>query len=418
MTKRKVTIVSGLQIIDNPRAFKEADAIAELGHDVEVLAAIHDVNALARIDAMLQGRRWRHVPVVNIADRRPLSMVRQFLLRAQNRLVRSAGRGWQLESPAQLGFMTGALCSATLARRADLYSLHAEQALWTGKVLIERNMPVRIDVEDWYSEDGLPADRALRPVALIKKCERLLLNHASHATTTSAAMSRALAEAYGCRPPAVVYNSFPLAERKDVDGRRFDRRSSDAPSIVWFSQTIGPGRGLEALMTALRLLDRPVEVHLRGRPRPGYVEELLAPLPLHIRQSVYVHDQVPQGELLSRLMEHDIGYCGELSNCLNHDLTISNKCLEYLRAGLALVASDTAGQLEMASRIPDAVGVFRQGDGGALADALRPLLGDGDRLARAKRASWEGFEAAFGWEASKRRIQEQVEAFFSRKFAA
>jgi glycosyltransferase involved in cell wall biosynthesis len=415
--KRKVTIVSGLQIIDNPRVVKEADAIAELGHDVEVLAAIHNPGSLARIGAMLQGRRWRHTPVVDLTDRRSVSVARHALMRAQTKLMQSARRHLQWDHRAQLGFATGALCKAALASRADLYSVHLEQALWTAKVLVERNLPLRIDIEDWYSEDGLPADRALRPIKLIKTCERMLLNRAVHSTTTSLAMSRALGEAYGCRPPEVVYNSFPIAERGQVDGRRIDRVSLDVPSIIWFAQTIGPGRGLEALMEAVRLLDLPVEVHLRGNARPGYLEGLLAPLPEHVRRRVRVHRQVPQAELLSRLMEHDLGYCGELSNCLSRDLTITNKCLEYLRAGLALVASNTTGQLEVASAVPEAVSVFRQDDGRALAEALRPLLTDGSRLARAKRASWVGFEEAFGWEASKRRIQTQVEAFFSQETA-
>jgi glycosyltransferase involved in cell wall biosynthesis len=415
MNPRKIVIVSALQIIDTPRVVKEADALAEAGFDVEVMAAIHNPSSIERIGAMLQGRRWRHTPVVDLTDRRPVSVARHALMRAKTNLMRTARWHLQWDNSAQLGFATGALCKAALASRADLYSVHIEQALWTGKVLVERNLPVRIDVEDWYSEDGLPADRALRPIKLIKTCERLLLNRAVHSTTTSLAMSRALGEAYGCRPPEVVYNSFPITERGGVDGRRIDRLSVDSPSIIWFSQTIGPGRGLEALIDALRLLEVPVEVHLRGKARPGYLEGLLAPLPEHIRRRVRVHEQVPQAELLSRLMEHDIGYCGELNTCLNSDLTISNKCLEYLRAGLALVASDTTGQLEVASGVPEAVSVFRQADRRALAEALRPLLTDGSRLARAKRASWTGFEEAFGWEASKRRIQTQVEAFFSKK---
>jgi glycosyltransferase involved in cell wall biosynthesis len=215
-----------------------------------------------------------------------------------------------------------------------------------------------------------------------------------------------------------VHNSFPIAERAQIDEHRRDRISRDVPSLIWFSQTIGPGRGLEALIEALGLLDLPVEVHLRGTPRPGYVEGLLAPLPGHIRQRIRMHDQVPQAELLSRLMEHDIGYCGELSNCLNHDLTISNKAMEYLRAGLALVASDTTGQLEVAGRLPEATSVFKQGDGHSLAEALRPLIADPGRLSRAEQASWAGFEAAFGWEKSKRVIQEQVEAHFSKASVA
>src|SRR5262249_29334670 len=151
-----------------PRVVKEADALVEAGLDVEVMAGIHDPSSIERIDAMLQGRRWRHTPIVNLTDRRPVSVARHPLMRGKTKLMRSARWHLQWDNPAQLGFATGALCKAALASRADLYSVHVDQALWTGKMLIERNLPICIDLEDWYSEDGLPADRALLPIKLIK----------------------------------------------------------------------------------------------------------------------------------------------------------------------------------------------------------------------------------------------------------
>lgn len=412
--KRKVAIVSGLQIIDNPRVVKEADAVAELGYDVEVLAAIHNTGSIDRIAAMLDGRRWRHTPVVDLTQRRPLSVARHALMRTQSKLVRSVRRRLGWEHPAQLGFMTGALCRAALASRADLYSIHLEQALWTGKSLVSRNIPIRVDFEDWYSEDGLPADRVLRPVELMKRIEQELLNRAVHVTAPSRAMAETLAQEHECATPAIVYNSFPTEDRARVDGRITDRRSTAVPSITWFSQTIGPGRGLETLISALSLLDCRFELHLRGKARAGYVEELLILLTPEKRSSVFLHAQVPQSELLSRLVEHDIGYCGELSDCRSRDLTITNKILEYMRAGLAIMASDTAGQREVAAKVPHVVSIFKQGDAQSLAAALYPLLTEPERLRHIKGLSWRDFDGHFGWDQSKRVIQSQVSGFFER----
>lgn len=415
MSRRKVAIVSAIQIIDNPRVVKEADALSELGLDVEVLAAIHSTEALERINGLLSGRRWVHTPVIDWTKRELGSSLRNRIMRASTRVTREAARRFDFESHRQLGVTTVALSRAALASRADLCSLHLEAALWTGKVLADRGLPFRMDVEDWYSEDGLPSDRAARPIKLMKRLERLLLNRAVHATTTSHALARALAQEYGCAPPEIVYNSFPTEERALTDRRQLDRKSHAVPSITWFSQTIGPGRGLEALLDGVSQLNCEFELHLRGTPRAGYLEKLLHGRSDAIRRSVHVHRQVPQAELLSRLMEHDIGYCGELSDCRSRDLTITNKILEYMRAGLAIVASDTAGQREVAEKMPGAVTLFRQGDAESMVQTLRGLIGAPNLLRAAKQASWNDFDESFGWGASMRRIQRQVEHFFNRR---
>jgi len=67
-------------------------------------------------------------------------------------------------------------------------------------------------------------------------------------------------------------------------------------------------------------------------------------LPEAWRQRVFVHPLAPNDELASRVSEHDIGFAGEVPYCRNKNLTVSNKVLQYLLGGLAVVASDTAGQ--------------------------------------------------------------------------
>lgn len=409
---RRITIVSGLQVTDNPRVVKEADALAEMGYAVTVLAAVWSLAALPRIERLLHGRRWVHFPVVNLADRSLRNRLRMLTLRAAARAASEARVRMGLEHPLQLGYPVWPLWKAASAIPTDLYSLHLEKSLWVGSRLLAQKRPFRIDIEDWHSEDGLPADRARRPIRLIRTAERDLLNGAVHATATSDAMASALAESYGCSKPLVVHNSFPLNDRSSIDGRRLDRRRPDGISIIWFSQTIGPGRGLEALIDAFACLPRHCELHIRGTPRPGYVAALLSALPSDIRARVHTHQQVPQEELLSRLSEHDIGYCGELANCNNSDLTIANKVFEYMRARLAVVASDTRGQAEIATTAPGSVRLFRQGDPSDLRAALLPLVSDPAALDAARQAALNALETHFSWERSKQALQRQVADYF------
>jgi glycosyltransferase involved in cell wall biosynthesis len=236
------------------------------------------------------------------------------------------------------------------------------------------------------------------------------LSGAAYATTTSAALSGALARDYSVAAPHVVYNSFPVRDGCGAGEADTDRIDPSIPSITWFSQTIGPGRGLEALIAALELVPEPFEVHIRGAARPGYREALLAPASQRLRARVHFHDRVSQDELARRLAEHDIGYCGELSDCANRDLTITNKVFEYMRAGLAIVASDTAGQVEIARRAPGSMSLFRQGDVGDLSEKLRELVRTPLALAQAKKASRLALEEHFNWRDQKGTIQGLADA--------
>jgi len=410
-SRRRIAIVSGFQIINNPRVVKEADALAAAGHDVTVLSAINNAADLPRIRAIADVAAWRHLPVVDLTDTSPASRLRNTTMRMAARLAREARTRFGYDHPLQLGHETGPLLRAARRLDADLYSPHLEKSPWVGLKLLADGRNVRMDVEDWDTEDGLPADRAKRPIRLRRQAENELPNRSVHATATSRSMADALVAAYGCPRPEVIYNSFPTSDRDHLDGLILDRKDTSLPSITWFSQTIGPGRGLETLMQALPMLTVPVEVHLRATPRAGYIEALLSDLPPDIRARVYIHPQVPQSELLSRLSEHDIGFCGELSDCVSRDVTITNKVFEYMRAGQAIVASDTLGQTEVANTAPNAVRLFAQGNAASLVSALEPLAASPVARQAAAQASIDALEDHFSWEISMARLQRQVDGF-------
>lgn len=63
-------------------------------------------------------------------------------------------------------------------------------------------------------------------------------------------------------------------------------------------------------------------------------------------------------------------------------MTVSNKIHDLL-AGLAVAASDTAGQREIAARAGGGVELYPSGDHVALASVLNQLLGSPDRLQQA-----------------------------------
>ncbi|NQT12527.1 MAG: glycosyltransferase [Planctomycetes bacterium] len=222
-------------------------------------------------------------------------------------------------------------------------------------------------------------------------------------------MSQALAREYGCRLPTVIFNAFAWKDRKSLDGRMKDRKRGQAASIHWYSQTLGHGRGLEDLLGALSFIRYEAEIHLRGRPVAGFSEWLASRVPEPWRKRIFTHDLVPNDELLSRIAEHDIGFAGEMNCCRSRDLTVTNKILHYLLGGLAVVASDTAGQREIAEQTPGAVAIYPSGDAKALAERINALLEHPQRLVEAKASALRAAESAFCWERMEPLLVESVQ---------
>jgi glycosyltransferase involved in cell wall biosynthesis len=396
--EHRVVIITGNHLCFNPRALKEADALASAGYRVEVLAASMDAAAAAQDRALMATRSWTLTVVADLTGGTARKL-RAFRHRAGK--VAHRRFGWQ--NAWQLGYVAPELYRAAHSRDG-LFIAHSEQALWVAARLAREGRKVGVDMEDWFSEDLLPAARQTRPVSLIADFERSLLAGGAYRVCTSRAMSEALAKAYRVPRPEVVYNVFPWSDRATLDGLRNDRRAEGPISIHWFSQTIGAGRGLEHLLAALPLLHAPVEVHLRGQPSRDWPALLAKHCAPECRPCVFVHPLVSNDELTSRIAEHDIGFAGEQPFCPSRDLTVTNKLFQYLLGGLAVVATDTSGQREIAEHAPAAIRLCRVGDVASLAAALNAWLDDRDELRRAKEAALTAARDRYCWEREADRV--------------
>ena len=417
---RRIVILTGNSLCHNPRVLKEATALVEAGFEIEVLGAWLDAALKQRDLELLPDLPFRFTPVMDAT--------RDKWAWAKSRLCVKAARLWHQrtgqESHWQLGYTVGELTRVTRQRKADLFIAHSEPALWAIVQLGSQRSEVSgqksdlrspisdfclgVDMEDWFSEDLLPEARKQRPIRLLKNLERETLTHVAHRTCTSHAMSAALAKEYGCPPPTVIYNSFPWADRQTLDGQFKDRRDRSVPSLHWYSQTLGAGRGLEELFAALPLVKFPLEIHLRGGFSAATEAWLWPLVPENWRQQVFLHPLVSNAELLSRIAEHDIGFAGEQKYCPSRDMTVTNKILHYLLGGLAVVASDTAGQREVAEQADGAVQIFPAGYAAALAQQLNFWLENPERLAAAKAAALQAAEKTFCWERQEKSLVQNV----------
>jgi glycosyltransferase involved in cell wall biosynthesis len=394
----RIVLISGSSLCHNPRVMKAATTLARSGYDVRVLGAWLEADLKARDQAMIEQAPFRFEPVFDVTLPGLHRTAAHTLLRARRKAANAVYglTGWQ--SRDQLGYGIGRMLARARALAADLYIAHSEPALYVAWRLMQDGRRAGVDMEDWFSEDLLPESRRRRPLALLRFLERDLLMRGVYASCPSRVLSEALAKEYGGKPPIVLYNAFPWKDRNAIDGRCKDRRNTAIASICWYSQTLGPGRGIEDLVGALPLLKCEAEIHLRGHAAPGMVDWIRERIPERWRQRVFFHPLVSNEELLSRIAEHDIGFAGEMPYCRSRDLTVTNKILHYLLGGLAVVASDTAGQREVAVQAKDAVAVYETGNPAALANALDRLLASHALLAHAKSTALQVARDSLCWE--------------------
>lgn len=394
-----VLILTSSHLCRNPRVVKEADALGRAGYDVTVMS-VSSRREFEQMDAELV----RHLPFRH----RVLSLIAEnswgsFTQRARTWTARRLCRQFGLEIAESLGPAKKLLALAR-ACPADLTIAHTEIPLWATRALIADGRRVAVDFEDWYSEDLLDDDRRSRPLSLLRAAEAFALQRAAYTSAPSRAMAAALVERYGGNPPVVLRNVFPLPRRFRVAA---DNETAP-PTFVWFSQTIGPGRGLEDFFAAWTRMRQPSHVVIIGGDESRYYENLRAKIPATHLPRLGRLPLLAPSELAERLADFDLGLALEPRLPPNKDLTTSNKIFQYLGAGLAVVATATAGQREVLSAAPACGVLVPSTDAAAFANQLDELLGDRARLRLAQRAARSAAEREFSWEHDSQRLLDVV----------
>jgi glycosyltransferase involved in cell wall biosynthesis len=392
MLGKKILILTSAHLCRNPRVVKEATTLGAAGYDVTVMS-ISVQERFERMDLeLMRGLPFKRVTIDYTADNSRARLA-DFYQRGATWAARQLCSRLGIETAQALGPAT-ALLRFARTFPADLTIVHTEIPTWITQGLIADGRRVAVDMEDWYSEDLLPTDRSSRPIKLLRGAEEFALRHAAHASATAQSMASALTGAYQCPPPIVIRNTFPLQPHSRVDAPA----TTGAPGFIWFSQTIGPGRGLELFLDAWARTTKPSQVQLLGDERPGYRQELLARLPAARRRDLQFIPSVTPEQLPLKLAEFDIGLALEARTPPSRDVTITNKILQYLNAGLAIVATATAGQREVMQAAPDCGLLVTAPEPGEYAAMLDALLGDHVRLRAAQLAARAAAVREFCWE--------------------
>ena len=397
-------LVTSNHVANNPRLVKEADALVAAGHSVRVVA-VNNHEELSRRDAtVIAGRGWRldRVNAGRRTERGRLRWLVDSLL--QRAALALALRGVRRERVVDRAVSrhVGALARLASAEPADVVIGHNLAALpAAARAAARLGARLGFDIEDLHTGE-LPdrpehdAERRMR-----ERLEARLLPRCDLLTASSEGIANEIVRLYGVRRPEVVLNVFPRAERAAEESSR----TTGVRSIYWYSQVIGPDRGVEEALRALAMLDLPVELHLRGELLPSYEGPLHAlTAELGIAGRVHLWPPAPPGELVALAQRHDIGLALEQPVSRNRQLCVTNKLFTYLLAGLAVAATDTIGQRGIMESVPEAGFLYPPGDVASLAAGLRRLLVEPGLLDRARRAARRASDDRYCWELERDRL--------------
>jgi glycosyltransferase involved in cell wall biosynthesis len=393
----KICIVTQSHLCRNPRVLKEATTLATAGYDVTILTNIisadlyrQDLLAISAFPAI------KLQVISNLSVSNLHSFTDKFLSKIGRLLVHS----FKIENSLALGYGAARYYNKAKAVKADLYICHQELATYIGTRLLNEGCKVAFDFEDWYSEDLLPEARAERPISLLRQLEAIALNKGAYCVTTSNALAKQLSQVYLCPQSKVIYNVFPSPGSVHNKIKGF----SQPLKLFWFSQTIGPGRGIEQFMKILAALKTSLELHLLGNITVGYCEILTTLMPR--QHQLYFHPLVDENQLAAKIAGFDIGLALELDTPLSRNYTITNKFFQYIQSGLPVIASETAGQDEAFDKFKPGFKLSQQPSSRQISELDRWLNHPGEL----QLAQQQAIEAAafYNWENESKKLLQLV----------
>ncbi|MGC1309743.1 MAG: glycosyltransferase [Phormidesmis sp.] len=414
----RICLVSPGHVASNPRLVKEADALHHAGYNVRVVAGDY-MAAIRPLDETLLSKvswQWTQVGLGSKWG----YWFRRIRQEAAKKLA-SVGilplsvATWA-HSPMSLR-----LARIAAAEPADLYIGHCLAALPAVAYAARKHgSKFGFDAEDFHVGELSNLSKNRTEVAVRDFLEKTLLPSCVHLTAASPGIAAAYADRYGIKMQPIL-NVFPQKDctkkQRDITDSEIHIASqcSSKLSLYWFSQTIGPGRGLELVIQAMGQMTIATKLCLRGFISEEYRRSLL-----RLAQSVGLNDQItflpsaPPEEMVALASVHDVGLSVEPGRDTNNDICLGNKIFTYLLAGIPLLMSNTTAQTELAKDLGEAAMLIDLEKADDVAAVLDSLLADSARLTKMKTIADELGRSRYNWEIEQHSFLNSVKQALAR----
>ncbi|SER31453.1 glycosyltransferase family protein [Pedobacter rhizosphaerae] len=393
--KHIVLITSG-QPTTNPRLVKEADSLVKAGYKVTVIYQYLSKWATDKDKALLENSEWRAVE----SGGNPTTTKRLYhITRLIHKFAYLFAKKVSLRSgiaELAIGRCYFSLLKSAISIKADLYIAHNLAALPIAVKAAKRNKAkVGFDAEDFhrYELSNLLTDFDVRLKTYI---EDKYIPQVNYLTSSSPEISKKYTQIFRKEVP-VILNVFPKTDQSALT-------NSERPlKLFWFSQTIGPNRGIETIIEALNLFHFPFELHLLGNEQPGFLASCYTKA-IFSHSQIYIHKPIVQSDISHFSSNFDIGLATETGFSINNELALSNKIFTYIQSGLAIIASDTVAQEYLLNEHPNIGLLFRKKNVISLLKAFEKYHDNRILLNKHKTNSFELGQQALNWNVEQQKF--------------
>lgn len=391
---KNVTFITTGQPTTNPRLVKEAETLHQLGYNVKVICCFYQQWAQKPDEALTGRYPGMYIycggdPVVQKATYAK-ARIRQKLSTQLFKYTRNFG----IPENAISRTHTEALAIAKKIK-TDIYIAHNLGAL-PAAVLAAKYTGAKVgyDAEDMHSGQFTSThDKSYR---LNKYIEEKYFSQVDYFTAASPLIAQYYKREYNFLKPVVINNVFP----KTMLNIGQNYKANEPLKLFWFSQTIGPERGLEEVIKAMAATKSNVQLHLLGNCNENHRLTLLNlgdELNLNPDQ-VQFHEPIAAEEIFDFARRFDIGMATETGVPLNRDICLTNKIFTYIQCGLAMIVSDTQAQTLFMEQHPDTGKLYQKSNPQSLTDCISFYLQNPDVLYQTRLQNYLLGQTALNWE--------------------
>ncbi|EDM37133.1 hypothetical protein PBAL39_05023 [Pedobacter sp. BAL39] len=392
----KIVIASSGQPSTNPRMVREADALANSGHDVLVIYAHWTFWATPFDQQMLKAKKWKAIIAGGSPSHSPLTY---FISRLCHKLSSFLARNVSMRYFSKLAISRSSksLICKVKQQQADVYIAHNLGALPAIVIAAKHHhKPCGFDAEDLHRYE-VSNDNQDYDVQLKTHIEQKYIPELQYLTTSSPQINAAYQSLFPASSPVCLLNVTDKPGQTSVRNIHPD----DPIRLFWCSQTIGLKRGIEDVIGALRLIStHTFELHLMGSQQHGETKTYFTNL-MNAAHPIFFHGPVTPELLVAHAARFDIGLALEPGFSINNDLALSNKIFTYIQAGLAVVASNTTAQQAFMASNPEIGHCYEIGGTSTLAAILCSYAENRGLLDKTRKASCRLGQDHLNWETEK-----------------
>lgn len=311
-------------------------------------------------------------------------------------------------SEKSLSRTTPQLISAAKNDKADLYIAHNAGALPAAVIgAMKNNARAGFDAEDYHRGEYNNQQS--------KSCQRLIFmedkyfSKCNYISVASPLIGTSYSHHYPLQNFVNINNVFSI---KFLQTPKYVK--SDSLSLFWFSQTIGPHRGLETVAKAMNKLSGQckLELYLMGNVSNGFDQELMK---LSGGNTIHFLPPVSPNEVFAIAAKYDVGLSIEEPFLMNRDVCLTNKLFTYLLAGNCIIFSDTAAQKNFFQSYSETGYLYESGNEISLANVITQLYEHRNIVEEKKKYNQALAANEFNWEKESIKFLSLVENVLANK---